>query len=249
MGFKGLTTEGVLLYSRISEAKERKAESVDIPEIKYNEKGLVPAIAQDTRTGEVLMMAWMNEESLSLTLSTGKAHYFSRSRGKLWLKGETSGNVQNVQSVRYDCDGDTILLGVVPMGPACHTGERSCFYRSIMEKGGEKGASPQVLTELYAVLMERKKADPEKSYVASLYAKGLSKILEKVEEESGELVEAAKEKGRSDVIYEMADLWFHTLVLLANEDIGTEEIFGELARRFGLSGIEEKMSRGDKKGG
>lgn len=221
---------------------------MEIPEIKYNEKGLVPAIAQDLKTGEVLMLAWMNEEALALTLSTGKAHYFSRSRGKLWLKGETSGNIQQVRSVRYDCDGDTILLGVEPAGPACHTGERTCFYRSIMEKGGktEALAGPEVLTALYEVLMERKKADPEKSYVASLYSKGPGKILEKIEEESGELVEAAKEKGRGDVIYEMADLWFHTLVLLASEGIATEELFGELARRFGLSGIEEKNSRGAK---
>lgn len=225
---------------------------MEIPVIKYNEKGLVPAIAQDSKTGEVLMMAWMNEEALSLTLSTGKAHYYSRSRNKLWLKGESSGNIQQVRSVRYDCDGDTILLGVEPMGPACHTGERTCFYRSIMEDGREDGTEagaapgPEVLTALYAVLMGRKKADPEKSYVASLYAKGLPKILEKIEEESGELVEAAVEKGREDVVYEMADLWFHTLVLLANESIGVEKLFGELARRFGLSGIEEKNSRGGK---
>ena len=219
-----------------------------IPEIKYNEKGLVPAIAQDSKTGDVLMMAWMNEEALSLTLSTGKAHYYSRSRGKLWLKGETSGNIQKVHSVKYDCDADTILLGVVPMGPACHTGERTCFYRSVMEEGvrASAPAGPEVLTALYGVLMERKKADPEKSYVASLYSKGLPEILDKIEEESGELVEAAAEKGRDDVVYEMADLWFHTLVLLANESIGTEELFGELARRFGLSGIEEKKSRGAK---
>lgn len=226
---------------------------MEIPVIKYNEKGLVPAIAQDSKTGEVLMMAWMNEEALSLTLSTGKAHYFSRSRNKLWLKGESSGNIQQVRSVRYDCDGDTILLGVEPMGPACHTGERTCFYRSIREDGTEAGApteqptpGPEVLTALYAVLMGRKKADPEKSYVASLYAKGLPKILEKIEEESGELVEAATEKGREDIVYEMADLWFHTLVLLANESIGVSELFTELARRFGLSGIEEKNSRGGK---
>jgi len=221
---------------------------MEIPDIKYNEKGLVPAIAQDSKTGEVLMMAWMNEEALSLTLSTGKAHYFSRSRGKLWLKGESSGNTQKVCSVRYDCDGDTILLGVEPAGPACHTGERTCFYRAIMKE--EKTlAGPEVLTALYAVLMERKKADPAKSYVASLYAKGLPKILEKIEEESGELIEAAAEKGRDDVVYEMADLWFHTLVLLADKGIGEGELFAELARRFGLSGIEEKMGRSKKKPG
>ena len=128
----------------------------------------------------------------------------------------------------------------------------ACFYRSIMEEDGRANApapapaGPEVLTALYGVLMERKKADPEKSYVASLYSKGLPKILDKIEEESGELVEAAAEKGRDDVVYEMADLWFHTLVLLANESIGVSELFTELARRFGLSGIEEKKSRGAK---
>jgi len=155
--------------------------------------------------------------------------------------------VQKVVSVRYDCDADTILVGVEPAGPACHTGERSCFYRSIVEgEGAGAPTGPGVLASLYDVLMERKKADPEKSYVASLYKKGREKILEKIEEESGELIEAAREKGRSDVVYEMADLWFHTLVLLANEGIEADEIFSELARRFGLSGIEEKKSRSAK---
>ncbi len=221
-----------------------------ISDIKFNEKGLVPAVAQDWRTKEVLMLAWMNEEALGLTLSTGKAHYYSRSRKKLWLKGETSGNIQEVRDVRYDCDADAILLAVESRGPACHTGERSCFYRSLMEGGEREAERPQgaeVIKELYNIVLERKKASPEKSYVASLYAKGLPKILEKVEEESGELIDAAREKGKADVVYEMSDLWFHTLVLLANEGIGIEEIFAELSRRFGLSGIEEKKSRGEKK--
>ncbi|MFQ5735988.1 MAG: bifunctional phosphoribosyl-AMP cyclohydrolase/phosphoribosyl-ATP diphosphatase HisIE [Thermodesulfobacteriota bacterium] len=227
---------------------------MDFPEIKFNEKGLVPAIAQDARTREVLMLAWMNEESLRLTLSTGKAHYYSRSRGKLWLKGETSGNVQEVRGVYYDCDSDTILLLVEPRGPACHTGNRTCFYRELTEDGGKARADggprgAQVIKELYNVVVERKGSSPEKSYVASLYSKGLAKILEKVEEESGELLEAAREKGRAEVIYELCDLWFHTLVLLADRSIDVDEIFAELSRRFGLSGIEEKKSRGKKEQG
>ncbi|MDP2690591.1 MAG: bifunctional phosphoribosyl-AMP cyclohydrolase/phosphoribosyl-ATP diphosphatase HisIE [Deltaproteobacteria bacterium] len=212
--------------------------------------GLVAAVIRDAGTGAVLMLAWMNEEALGLTLSTGKAHYYSRSRNKLWLKGETSGNIQEVRDVRYDCDADAILLTVEPKGPACHTGERTCFYRSLMEereRAPERPQGAEVIKELYNIVLERKKASPEKSYVASLYAKGLPKILEKVEEESGELIEAAREKGKADVVYEMSDLWFHTLVLLANEGIGIEEIFAELSRRFGLSGIEEKKSRGEKK--
>ncbi|MBI5643446.1 MAG: bifunctional phosphoribosyl-AMP cyclohydrolase/phosphoribosyl-ATP diphosphatase HisIE [Deltaproteobacteria bacterium] len=213
--------------------------------IKFNDKGLVPAIAQDINTNEVLMLAYMNEEALRLTLSSGKAHYYSRSRERLWLKGETSGNFQEVRSVYYDCDADTVLLLVEPLGPACHTGERTCFYRKL---GGEtaKPPGPRIIKELYHIVKGRKNASPDKSYVASLYAKGLEKILSKVEEESDELIEAARVKGRADVVYELCDLWFHSLVLLANQGIDVEEVFQELARRFGISGIEEKEARGRK---
>lgn len=218
---------------------------MDLDGIKFNGEGLVPAIAQDANTGEVLMLAYMNKEALSLTLSTGRAHYWSRSRKSLWLKGDTSGNYQNVKSVLYDCDGDTILLEVEPLGPACHTGERTCFFRSLDGKGA-KLSGPRVLTELYSIIKERKKAAPDKSYVASLYAKGLPKILEKIGEESAELMEAAREKGKSDVVYEFCDLLFHSMVLLSNEGIEMDETYRELARRFGISGIEEKGSRGKK---
>lgn len=217
----------------------------DISPVKFNESGLVPAIAQDSRTSEVLMMAWMNIEAVEKTIETGNAHYFSRSRGKLWLKGETSGNFQEVRSIRYDCDGDTLLLLVEPKGPACHTGERTCFYRAL--DGGEvKPSGPAVLTELMKVLGERKKADPAKSYVASLYAKGLTKILDKIEEESGELTEAASSKDNGQVVYEFSDLLFHCLVLLSLKGISMDEVFGELARRFGISGITEKEARSGK---
>lgn len=212
-------------------------------DIKFDQNGLVPAIAQDSTTKEVLMLAYMNKESLEKTVSTGKAHFFSRSRQSLWLKGETSGNFLTIRSIRYDCDGDTILLLVDPKGPACHTGERSCFYRAIVEGEQKETAGPKVLKDLFEILKERKNAPPEKSYVASLYAKGLPKILEKIEEESGELVEAAREKGKDEVLYELCDLWFHTMVLLADSGIEIEAVFGELARRFGVSGITEKESR------
>jgi phosphoribosyl-ATP pyrophosphohydrolase/phosphoribosyl-AMP cyclohydrolase len=215
---------------------------VDLITIKFDEKGLVPVIAQDYQTGEVLMMAYMNKNALEKTLSTGRAHYFSRSRNKLWLKGETSGNFQEVLAVYYDCDEDTLLLKVNQIGVACHTGERSCFFRRL-DKGDKEPADINIMTGLFKTIEERKKASPDKSYVASLYAKGLDKILEKVKEESTELIEAAKGKTRKEIIHEMADLWFHTFVLLGHKDISLQEILEELKKRFGISGIEEKASR------
>ncbi len=220
--------------------------TVAISGLKFNEKGLVPAIAQDAATGEVLMMAWMNQEAIEKTLSTGKAHYYSRSRNSLWLKGETSGNFQEVREVLYDCDGDTLLVLVEPKGPACHTGERTCFYRSLAAGENVKPAGPAVISQLAKVLEERKKADPSSSYVASLYAKGLTKILAKIEEETYELVEAASEKDNGQVLYEFCDLLFHSMALLAHKGITVDEVFGELSRRYGTSGIEEKNSRRNK---
>lgn len=218
----------------------------DISVIKFNEQGLVPAIAQDIATGEVLMLAWMDREALEKTLETGKAHYWSRSRARLWLKGETSGNFQEVRSLRYDCDGDTVLMLVEPKGPACHTGERTCFFRRLDRKGPVPPEGARILDELFEILKKRKEAPPEKSYVSSLYSKGLPRILEKIEEESGELVEAAREKTRADVLYEFCDLLFHSMVLLADRGIEMNEAYAELGRRFGISGIEEKNSRKDK---
>ncbi len=219
-----------------------------LPEIRFDERGLVPAIAQEAATGEVLMLAYMNMEAIEKTVESGKAHYFSRSRNRLWLKGETSGNFQEVESIHYDCDSDAILLKVRQTGPACHTGQRTCFFRRLY--AGEKGHTqgPSVLTELYRVILERKRSSPEKSYVASLYEKGLSKIAEKIYEESGELIYAAKNEGEREVIHELSDLWFHTMVLLGYRDIDIGEIFTELGRRFGTSGIEEKKSRKNKGG-
>lgn len=218
---------------------------MDTSKIKFGPDGLVPAIAQDINTSEVLMLAYMNSEALEKTLSTGRAHYWSRSREKLWLKGETSGNFQEVRAVHYDCDADTILLSVVPAGPACHTGEVSCFFRALKEgaKTGAGAVGPGVLKELYNVLKARKGADPGESYVASLYGKGLSAILGKVEEESTELREAASSKGLDDIVHETADLWFHTLVLLAYKGVEIEEVWAEFEERFGTSGHDEKASR------
>ncbi|HHL40652.1 MAG TPA: bifunctional phosphoribosyl-AMP cyclohydrolase/phosphoribosyl-ATP diphosphatase HisIE [Deltaproteobacteria bacterium] len=220
---------------------------VDLKEIRFDERGLVAAVAQDAVTGEVLMVAWMNAEAVEKTLSSGKAHYYSRSRRRLWLKGETSGNFQYVRSVFYDCDGDTLLLRVDPAGPACHTGERTCFYRTLKDGGGGDGgggeATSRIIDELYGVVASRKGADAASSYTASLYAGGLARINSKVEEEAAELVEAAAQKGDDQVVHELCDLWFHTLVLLAHRDIAVKRVYDELARRFGTSGIEEKKAR------
>ncbi len=220
---------------------------MDINSIKFDEKGLVPAIAQEEATGEVLMLAYMNKESLSKTIATGKAYYYSRSRRELWLKGGTSGNLQAVHSIIYDCDCDALLLKIHQSGVACHTGQRSCFYREIEVPGSAETPTPtgaEVITSLYKVLLERKgRKDDAKSYVASLYAKGTEKIADKIAEESNELIEAALEKDDKEVVYELCDLWFHTLVMLGHKDIDIGEVFSELARRFGRSGIEEKESR------
>lgn len=234
-----------------------------LPDIKYNANGLVPAIAQAEGSGEVLMLAYMNPEALEKTVTTGRVHYWSRSREKLWQKGETSGNVQELVSIKYDCDLDTLLLSVRQTGPACHTGERTCFFRTIDNKEGDgedKGDAkkngtlevaapgtsegPSIITDLYRVVLERKHEDPEKSYVAGLYSKGIQKIAAKIHEESAELIAAAKKEDKKEITHELCDLWFHTLVLLGKEDIPIEDVFIELRRRFGTSGLDEKASRG-----
>lgn len=216
--------------------------------IKFDEKGLIPAIAQDSRTGDVLMFAFMNKEALELTLATRKAHFYSRSRNSLWLKGETSGNVLDVDAVLYDCDADCVLVKVTARGPACHTGERTCFYRRIDEDGPQPPLGAGVIDEVFRVVEARKSAPADSSYVASLYAKGLEAIIAKVEEESGELVRAARGEGAKAVTHELVDLWFHTMILLVDRGAGGREVFAEFARRFGLSGLDEKAARGKKPG-
>ena len=275
--------------------------------VAFNADGLIPAIAQDHFTGEILMMAWMNAESLLLTAQTKTAVYFSRSRGKLWHKGETSGHTQLVHDIYLDCDGDCLIITVTQQGGiACHTGRKSCFYRRLeiddkdskIEGKGDTGewhtvmpvlkdpdaiygdadakttnaskapdissfrantnqdhSSHDILSELDKVLAERKSADADSSYVANLYAKGINKILEKVGEEAIETVIAGKDLAtydtnreeaeplRQDLIYEVADVWFHTMVTLAWFNIESDAVLSELARRFGLSGIAEKNSR------
>ncbi len=213
-----------------------------VMEPRWDERGLVPAIAQDATTGKVLMVAWMNEEALRATEETGLAHFWSRSRMRLWKKGEESGNVLRVAEIRIDCDQDVILLAVEPAGPACHTGKPSCFYRTLA--GGEDaGPAGNVLSRIDAVIEARKGAAAEKSYVKSLFAGGWPRIREKIEEEAGELLEVLESGDDKDVIHETADLLFHVMVGLSARGLTMERVMAELQRRFGVSGHDEKAAR------
>jgi len=209
--------------------------------------GLVPVIVQDADTNEVLMLAYMNEEALKLTQETGYAHYYSRSRNKIWKKGESSGHTQEVKDILIDCDNDTILLKVKQNGVACHTGRRSCFFTRlsnsevILDK--EKEIEYNFIDKLYHTLLDRKNADPKTSYVSSLYHKGENSLLKKVAEEAAEFCFAVKDDKKSEIIYEAADLAFHTLIALALKNIHPEAVLQELKRREGVSGIEEKRNR------
>jgi phosphoribosyl-AMP cyclohydrolase / phosphoribosyl-ATP pyrophosphohydrolase len=217
-------------------------EALRVPEdLRFDVNGLIPAIAQDVENGQVLMLAYMNAEALGRTLDTGLAHYFSRSRGRLWRKGEESGHLQRVRAIRYDCDADTLLLEVEQVVAACHTGHRTCFYRTLHETGAAIPPAAQppasaglaVLEQLYEVILDRRARPPEGSYVGGLFAKGQDAVLKKVVEEAGEVLLAAKGADRPQLVYEMADLWFHSLVVLAQHGIRPDEIAQELARRAG----------------
>ena len=204
-----------------------------IENVKFDERGLVPAIAQDVRTGAVLMLAYMNEESLKLTLETGYATYYSRSRQKLWKKGEESGHVQKVRAIRYDCDGDTLLLQVEQTGPACHTGAYTCFHHTLSEliEGEESSKGSAVLQEVYNVILDRMANPVEGSYTNYLLDKGVEKIAKKVGEEATETVIAAIKGNKDEVRYEASDLLYHLLVLLAQQGVTPEEVWTELASR------------------
>lgn len=205
---------------------------INIEDLKYDDKGLIPAIVQDYKDNTVLMLAYMNKESLQKTLDEGKACYFSRSRNNLWIKGETSGHFQIVKEITFDCDADTLLLKVEQVGDvACHTGARSCFFNEL--KQFEKVDNPDIFDRLYELMVERKEKPVEGSYTNYLFEKGLDKILKKIGEESAEVIIGAKNKNKSEVIYEASDLIYHILVLLANEGIEFKEIRDELERRQG----------------
>lgn len=204
-----------------------------IGEIRWDERGLVPAIVQDAATKDVLMMAYMNEESLRLTAEKGETVFWSRSRGELWHKGATSGNTQKVVNLRIDCDGDTLLVEVVPNGPACHTGEQSCFYRGTNEAASAPEGAHRfaILETLERVIAERERELPEGAYTTYLFDKGVDKILKKVGEEAAEVIIAAKNRSAEELRYEASDLIFHLLVLLQEQKLPLDEVLKELARR------------------
>ena len=212
---------------------------VDYSVLRFNEHGLIPAIVQDVATGRVLMLAYMNREALERTLATGLVHYWSRSRAKLWQKGETSGHLQHLRDLRYDCDADTLLVIVEQEGTACHTGEPSCFFQRFAETSEpmQLPVPAGLLQQIYAVVQERKRRAPQESYVASLMARGQDNVLKKVIEEAAEVLMASKDGRREAIVYEMADLWFHAIVVLGWHDISPQEVLQELQHRFGKSGL------------
>ena len=217
---------------------------MDISMVKFDERGLVPAIVQE-ENGEVLMLAYMNEESLRKTLETGRTWFYSRERKTLWNKGETSGNVQSVKEISYDCDGDALLVRVHQTGVACHTGTYSCFSgRRIGENEKSVALLPEepktslaeVMNDLYAVIRDRQLHPVDGSYTNYLFSHGQDKILKKVGEEAAETIIASKNMDRNEISYEMGDLWYHCLVLLAFHNISPETVFEELrSRRSGGS--------------
>jgi phosphoribosyl-AMP cyclohydrolase / phosphoribosyl-ATP pyrophosphohydrolase len=207
-------------------------------ELKWDAAGLIPAVVQETATGEVLMVAWMDAAALDATLRTGAGHYWSRSRQALWRKGETSGHVQHVDGLYADCDRDTLLLQVHQEGVACHTGARTCFFTRVSGAGDERprvdAAGPEFLEVLERTIELRKVDRPPGSYVARLFEKGDAFICRKIGEEATEVVTAALGgEGNDRVVSEVADLWFHSLVLLSSRGIPLRRVLGELARRHG----------------
>ena len=201
---------------------------LDIEELKYDEKGLIPAIVADARTGRVLTLAYMNKESLKISMEKELTCFWSRSRDELWLKGETSGNYQHIVSITADCDADALLVLVEPDGPACHKGTESCFDYPVWRSGTRHEFS---LRSLYDLLLERRETLPEGSYTSYLFEKGLDKILKKVGEECTEVIIAAKAGDKAETVYELADLAYHALVLMAEAGITVEDVRRELASR------------------
>lgn len=215
---------------------------IDIDKVKFDEQGLVPAVIQEINNDQVLMLAYMNKESLKKTLSTGYTWFFSRSRQELWNKGETSGNKQKVEEIFYDCDGDTLLVRVHQTGCACHTGTYTCFsgrrlgssnkeIAVVREKEQHSASLTKVLNELYAVIQDRKIHPVEGSYTNYLLRHGQDKILKKLGEEAVETIIASKNNDKKEILYEMGDLWYHCLVALAYHNIAPEELLGELLGR------------------
>jgi phosphoribosyl-ATP pyrophosphohydrolase/phosphoribosyl-AMP cyclohydrolase len=221
---------------------DRERDALGIEDLTYDARGLIPAVVQQAGTGEVLMMAYMNAESLAKTLQTGYTWFWSRSRQAYWQKGESSGNTQSVREIRYDCDADTLLVTVDQAGDgACHTGERSCFYRRLYPEPATSvavtpapAAQPDlgaVLEELFGVLEQRRRDLPDGSYTAKLLSGPVDSLLKKIAEESGEVIMAAKDGGREHLRYEIGDLVYHLLVVMTREGITLDDLAAELDSR------------------
>jgi len=214
---------------------QNKVAMIDVNSIAFDADGLIPAIVQDFFTGEVLTLAYMNRESLEISLREQHTCFFSRSRQMLWRKGETSGNTQRIISIEADCDHDALLVRVVPNGPACHTGAKTCFNEMVYHPEIKSVAAiverDFSLETLYALICERKLKMPEGSYTTYLFEKGDDKILKKVGEESAEVIIAAKNSSNSELVYEISDLVYHVMVLMSQKNIATSAILSELERR------------------
>ncbi len=214
---------------------------VGIEDLKFDEKGLIPAIVVDAESKEVLTLAYMNRESLGITLEKKLTCFYSRSRKELWLKGETSGNYQHVVSITADCDNDALVVTVNKDGPACHTGADSCFFQK-MQLTDEKFS----LESLYQLLEERKKELPEGSYTTYLFQKGMDKILKKVGEEATEVIIAGKNRDKKEAVYEIADLAYHVMVMMAQMEISVEDVRTELASRHVIDHkVKQEKMAGD----
>jgi len=210
----------------------------------FDDRGLMPATAQDATTGVVRMQAWVNAEAVRATAQSGLATFYSRSRQELWQKGATSGNSMRVRQIRIDCDGDSILYLVDAEGPSCHTGKTSCFFRDgATEDDGPPEAPAAILSRVAAVIAQRRAQTSEKSYVSSLLAAGWPKILGKITEEAREVVESLPTEDKAHTAHEAADVLFHLLVGLEAAGVPLESVFAELRRRFGTSGLVEKAAR------
>lgn len=217
-----------------------KVDSAEIKQLKYDEKGLIPAIVQDVKSGTVLMLAYMNEESLTKTLQEGFTWFFSRSRQKLWQKGELSGNTQKVVAIFFDCDADTLLVQVAQKGVACHRGDFSCFRQALLANEGSVSADWAVLSYLEEIIRERQENRPPDSYTTYLLKEGIDKILKKVGEETAEVIIAAKGGQEKEIIYETADLLYHLLVMLRDKQIPLTKIWQELAQRHTANDEENR---------
>lgn len=203
--------------------------------MKFDQNGLIPAVIQDASTKEILMVGYMNDETLKRTIESGRAVFWSRSRGETWVKGATSGNYMYVKEIRVDCDEDCLLILAEPAGPACHTGHKSCFFRKIengeLKETDEELNSDDILARLMAVAQDRRKNPQPGSYTNYLFDKGADKILKKVGEEAAEVVIAGKNRDKAEISYEVADLMYHMTVMLADNDMTWNDIFEELEKR------------------